>query len=188
MKKIRKILNKSVSHVIISALLITSSAQAAEGGAEYITSDSFSEIMDIAVNTLGEIGDDISDTIESVFENESDIESDDIEDVKAKSEWDMEDIISMYEEGYDIEDIGTAMELAPQLDVKPFDLLEKKGKPSYEAHALTSEEAVLAEQNRIPYNLENLSEQQYYNVSSVISKEEVSLQENIVWWKQILLW
>ena len=165
--------NIVISTMLSMVMFTLSTASAAEGAAEYIKSDSFANAVDVATNTLNELGDDISGAVGEIFQAEPQEPIDKAAAARTKTEWDMEDVISMYEEGYAVEDIGRAIELAPELGTTPYTLLEKKGKPSYEAHELTAEEASLAKQARIPRNAAELATQQVVDAQAVLTPEEV---------------
>ena len=125
--------NIVISTMLSMVMFTLSTASAAEGAAEYIKSDSFANAVDVAVNTLNELGDDISGAVGEIFQAEPEELIDKSAAARTKTDWDTEDIISLYEEGYALEDIGKAMKLAPEMGTKPYTLLEKKGKLSYEA-------------------------------------------------------
>ena len=132
MKKLYKKVNKAIALAISSVLLLMSSAQAAEGTADFLQSDSFNNAADIAANTLREITDNIRNEIKPIKLQPEKIDRAEL--ARTKSEWEVEDIYAMYKQGYDMKDIGMAMKLAASLNERPYKLLEKKGKPAYNVH------------------------------------------------------
>ena len=125
---------------IITAVVImmTVSAQAADGVKTYVESDTFANHMDIASNTIKEFGDKIdSNKTKDKNKKKKKTKEEKFKESKEKASWEVDDVVSMYEEGYSLEDIGTAMTLAPKMDTKPFKLLEKKGKTKYDIYEVS---------------------------------------------------
>ena len=50
-------------------------------------------------------------------------------------------IVCLYQQGYSLADIKKAMKLSGELNIRPFELLEKKGKPKYSLREETAENA-----------------------------------------------
>ncbi|MBQ7794079.1 MAG: hypothetical protein IJ366_06100, partial [Clostridia bacterium] len=135
MKKFIRLL----SCILAFSIFSSASVYAAEGATEYISSlevtNSIDAIKNFSSNVIDSI--DIEDTENS--------DNDKFFQIQNKNEWTADDVYAMYEKGFSIFDIGKAMELSKRMDVKPYTLLEKKGKPKYSTKKISSEAVMFSD-------------------------------------------
>ena len=134
---------KRIAIALAAASMLQLSVQAAEGTAELIQSDAFSDAADILSNTLAELGDSFTlETEEDFTLSEEKSLQKSLARAKARTEWDTQDVLTMYRQGYTIKDIDKALRFSSVLDMTPYELLEQKGQTTYDVKELDEAQTV----------------------------------------------